>query len=117
MSEREPQPFKKKTPVVEVEIGSLALRFTFNNTYLIEFWNKYGEVDDLHDFSHMNVIRHTDEEGDLQHIYDSEELFEQLDELGFTKVRYPYPHDQHIEGYSDYLIADLNGEVEHGEEP
>lgn len=114
--ESEPQPFKKKTPVVEVEIGSLALRFTFNNTYLIQFWNFYGEQDEVHDFSHMNHIKYRDEDEDVQLIYDSEELFEQLDELGFTKIRYPYPTDQHIEGYSDYLIADLNGEVERGDE-
>lgn len=112
----EGDPFLKKTPVVEVEIGRIALRFTYDNTYLIQFENHYTEKDDLHDHSHMNIIKHQDQEGDVQNIYDSEDLFEQLDELKFPKMRYPYPLDKHIEGYSDYLVADLRGEVERGDE-
>lgn len=113
--EKEPQPFLKRSPVVEVEIGSMALRFTYENTYLVQFVNHYSEREDIHDFQHMNIIKHHDGQ-DVQNIYDSEELFDQLDELKFPKMRYPYPTDQHIEGYSDYLIADLNGEVERGDE-
>lgn len=113
--EKEPRPFLTKSPVVEIDIGRTALRLTYENTYLVQFLNVYSKKDEAQDFQHMNIIKHYNGE-DIQNIYDSEELFEQLDKLKFPKMRYPYPLDQHLEGYSGYLIADLRGEVERGDE-
>lgn len=114
MSEQEPQPRAQRSPAVQVEIGRLALVFTYENTYLIQFDNYYAPENEDDDYSHMNIIKHYDGV-DIQNIYDSEELFRQLDELKFPKMRYPYPTDQHIEDYSGYLVADLLGEVDNGE--
>jgi len=82
------------------------------DTFLREFKNIYQEEDDSMDFSYMNNIVHYDEEGDLQKIYDSPELFQALGELAFTRLIKPYPDEDDIEEYVLYFEATLNGEVE-----
>lgn len=101
MSEREPG---RQSPVVEVEIGGIALKLTYMNTCLFSFRNPYDQ-----DYSHMDHVWAVQGE-DSFCAYDSPELFQGLDEAGFPHVRSPYPDQGEIDLYVSYMTENLDDE-------
>ena len=102
MHEKEPQ---RRSPILEVEIGGIALKLTYMNTTLFSFANMYDDQD----HSHMNHIWVMEGE-DTFCAYDSPELFETLDEAGYPHVRMPYPNEAEIEMYVSYQVEGMDDE-------
>lgn len=111
MGELEPQPnpYKRIMPSVEIDLGWAALVLTARTATLY----KFESPDPNHDHSHMNHIYcetgEFNEDGSLEHtyIFDSPELFKQLEELKFPLMRLPYPTQDDIELYIDYQMTAL----------
>ena len=102
MHEKEPQ---RRSPILEVQIGGIALKLTYMNTTLFSFANMYEEQD----HSPMNHIWVMEGE-DTFCAYDSPELFETLDEAGYPHVRMPYPNEAEIEQYVQYMVEGMENE-------
>lgn len=100
--EKEPQ---RRSPILEVQIGGIALKLTYMNTTLFSFANMYEEQD----HSHMNHVWVMEGE-DTFCAYDSPELFETLDEAGYPHVRMPYPNEAEIEQYVQYMVEGMENE-------
>jgi hypothetical protein len=115
MGEQEPQPnpYNRRMPSIEVDLGWCALVFTYRTATLY----KFDSPDENHDHSHMNHIfcetGELNEDGTPEHtyIFDSPELFQQLEELKFPLMQLPYPTDGDIELYVDYQMQALDGLV------
>ena len=101
----------KRTPTVEVDLGDIALRFAYGNTWLIAFENHYQEEPD-ENYTHMDYIVHKTEDQGTIYINDSPALFEQLDDLSFPLVRRPYPTHEDMDEYARYQMSQLDDELE-----
>jgi hypothetical protein len=120
MGELEPQPnpYKRKMPSVEVDLGWCALTFTYRSATLY----KFDSPDENHDHSHLNHIYcetgELEEDGSDEHtyIFDSPELFAQLEELKFPLMVLPYPTQADVDLYVDYQMSALEAWEQAGDD-
>lgn len=109
MPENEPNPYQRKMPSVEIDLGWAALVLTARTATLY----KFESPDPNHDHSHMNHIYcetgEFNEDGSPEHtyIFDSPELFAQLEGLKFPRMILPYPTQDDIDLYVDYQMTAL----------
>lgn len=100
------------SPRVEAFVGGEEeFVFTYRDTILVGFENKYQQDDPRLDYSYMNSIRHTTADGEDYNIYQSHNLWRELARLAFTRVIKPYPDEDDIEDYAAFFVADISGEV------
>ena len=113
-NEKQPEPEKqRRTPIMELSIGGVALKLTYANTTLFSFWNHY---EDEADYSFMNHIW-VDEEGQHFCAYDSPNTFKELETRGYPMVRLPYPDQNEIDQYVDFVMDGFDEEEIGDEEP
>jgi hypothetical protein len=97
-------------PSIEVDLGWCAMRFTYRSSTLY----KFDSPDPNHDHSHLNHIYcetgELDEMGEPEYTYvfDSPELFEQLEKLKFPLMQLPYPTQDDMDLYTNYMMSKLD---------
>ena len=104
----------RPSPIVEALAGDdVEFRFTYDNTALVEFRNKYQQDNPEFDYSYMNNIKHTNDDGEYWVLYKSNGLYRELARLAFTRIIKPYPDEEDIADYAEFFAAQMDGEVNH----
>jgi hypothetical protein len=100
--------FPRISPVIDVQLAGKERKLHFMNTMLYTFVGHWATVD------HVFVTADNDDDPNDPNIYsfNCREMINHLKELNFPNMMMPFPSNNDLKAYSEFMAQELSNDLE-----